>query len=125
MKLTKFTHACVRLESDDGRALVIDPGEWSEEAALDGVRDVLVTHEHFDHLDVEFLTRVAADNPRLQQQDRAAFVEMMHGLNLTMPTHVTEALRTNMSGGKTVSQMLAEAAAHVPFMSLPELLTRV
>jgi len=65
VKLTKFTHACVRLESDDGRALVIDPGEWSEEAALDGVSDVLVTHEHFDHLDVEFLTRVAADNPRL------------------------------------------------------------
>ena len=65
MRLTKLGHACVRLESDDGRALVIDPGEWSEEAALDGVRDVLVTHEHFDHLDVEFLTRVAADNPRL------------------------------------------------------------
>src|SRR5207248_6112504 len=69
--------------------------------------------------------REAVDNPRLQTQDRAAFVEMMRGLNLTMPTHVTEALRTNMSGGKTVSQMLSEAAAHVPFMSLPELLTRV
>jgi rhodanese-related sulfurtransferase len=34
---------------------------------------------------------------------------------------VTEALRTNMSGGKTVSQMLSEAAAMVPFMSLAEL----
>jgi rhodanese-related sulfurtransferase len=46
---------------------------------------------------------------------------MMQSLNLTMPTHVTEALRTNMSGGKTVAQMLAEAAASVPFMSLAEL----
>ncbi len=46
---------------------------------------------------------------------------MMHNLNLTMPTHVTEALRTNMSGGKTVAQMLSEAAAAVPFMSLAEL----
>jgi glyoxylase-like metal-dependent hydrolase (beta-lactamase superfamily II)/rhodanese-related sulfurtransferase len=62
-----------------------------------------------------------ADNPRLQQRDRGTFIEMMRNLNLTMPTHVTEALRTNMSGGKTVSQMLSEAAAMVPFMSLAEL----
>ena len=50
---------------------------------------------------------------------------MMQNLNLTMPTHVTEALRTNMSGGKTVAQMLAEAAAIVPFMSLAELKSRL
>src|SRR5271169_6150356 len=66
-----------------------------------------------------------ADNPRLQNRDRGAFIEMMHSLNQTMPTHVTEALRTNMSGGKTVAQMLAEAAASVPFMSLTELKARV
>lgn len=62
-----------------------------------------------------------AENPRLQKRDRGAFIEMMQNLSLTMPTHVTEALRTNMSGGKTVAQMLAEAAAIVPFMSLVEL----
>jgi glyoxylase-like metal-dependent hydrolase (beta-lactamase superfamily II)/rhodanese-related sulfurtransferase len=62
-----------------------------------------------------------AENPRLQKSDRDAFIEMMQNLNLTMPTHVTEALRTNMSGGKTVAQMLADAAAIVPFMSLDEL----
>jgi glyoxylase-like metal-dependent hydrolase (beta-lactamase superfamily II)/rhodanese-related sulfurtransferase len=62
-----------------------------------------------------------AENPRLQKRDRDSFIEMMQTLNLTMPTHITEALRTNMSGGKTVAQMLAEAAAIVPFMSLAEL----
>ena len=62
-----------------------------------------------------------AENPRLQKSDRFAFIEMMQNLNLTMPTHVTEALRTNMTGGKTVAQMLSEAAATVPFMSLGEL----
>ncbi|HZV92014.1 MAG TPA: MBL fold metallo-hydrolase, partial [Caldimonas sp.] len=64
-------------------------------------------------------------NPRLQQREREAFVAMMKGLELTMPVHITEALRTNMSGGKTVTQMLAEAAAQVSFMSLAELNTRV
>lgn len=64
-------------------------------------------------------------NPRLQRRDRAAFVEMMMQLNLTMPTHITEALRTNMSGGKTVAQLLADAAATVPFMALAELAARI
>ena len=66
-----------------------------------------------------------AENPRLQKRERAGFVDMMRSLNLSMPTHVTEALRSNMSGGKTVAQLLAEAAATVPFMSLAELKTRV
>jgi glyoxylase-like metal-dependent hydrolase (beta-lactamase superfamily II)/rhodanese-related sulfurtransferase len=66
-----------------------------------------------------------ASNPRLQKRERAEFVEMMRQLNLTMPTHVTEALRTNMSGGKTVAALLAQATASVPFMSLAELKARV
>jgi glyoxylase-like metal-dependent hydrolase (beta-lactamase superfamily II) len=69
--------------------------------------------------------RELAGNPRLQKSGRAEFVEMMRNLNLSMPTHLTEALRTNMSGGKTVAQLLAEAAATVPFMSLEELKARV
>jgi glyoxylase-like metal-dependent hydrolase (beta-lactamase superfamily II)/rhodanese-related sulfurtransferase len=64
-------------------------------------------------------------NPRLQQRDRAAFVAMMQGLNLSSPKHLTEALRVNMSGGKSVQQMLNEAAATVPFMSLGELRDRL
>ena len=66
-----------------------------------------------------------ASNPRLQKRDRAEFVEMMRHLNLTAPTHLTEALRTNMTGGKTVAQLLGEAAAKTPFMSLAELAARV
>lgn len=62
-----------------------------------------------------------AENPRLQKKDRAAFVEMMNHLNLSAPTHMTEALRTNMSGGKTVAQLLSDATALVPFMALEEL----
>lgn len=66
-----------------------------------------------------------ASNPRLQKKDRAAFVEMMRGLNLSAPAHLTEALRTNMSGGKTVRQLLAEAARGIPFVSLDELASRL
>lgn len=66
MQLTKFTHACVRL--DDGeRSLVIDPGIFSEvDEALDGVSTVLVTHEHVDHLDADKLRAAAGRDPRLR-----------------------------------------------------------
>jgi glyoxylase-like metal-dependent hydrolase (beta-lactamase superfamily II)/rhodanese-related sulfurtransferase len=70
------------------------------------------------------LAEEIANNPRLQVRDRPAFIELMRNLNLSMPTHITEALRTNMSGGKTVAQMLSNAAASVPFMSLAELNAR-
>jgi glyoxylase-like metal-dependent hydrolase (beta-lactamase superfamily II) len=66
-----------------------------------------------------------AENPRLQKTERAEFVAMMQALDLAAPTHLTEALRTNMSGGKTVAQLLSEAAAKVPFMSLEELAGRL
>lgn len=71
------------------------------------------------------LERELAGNPRLQKRERAAFVEMMGSLNLSMPTHLTEALRTNMSGGKTIAQLLSEAAAKVSFMSMEELKDRI
>jgi L-ascorbate metabolism protein UlaG (beta-lactamase superfamily) len=54
MLIVKYTHACVRLE-DGGRVLVIDPGIWSEPAALDGAEAVLVTHEHIDHVNMQLL----------------------------------------------------------------------
>ncbi|MGA0603504.1 MBL fold metallo-hydrolase [Caulobacter sp. KR2-114] len=66
-----------------------------------------------------------AGNPRLQKTERAAFVEMMEHLDLAAPTHLTEALRTNMSGGKSVAQLLAEAAAKAPFMSIADLNERL
>ncbi len=62
MRLTKFSHSCVRLEHDDA-VLVIDPGTLSEREALDGVDAVLITHEHFDHLDTEALADALGKRP--------------------------------------------------------------
>jgi glyoxylase-like metal-dependent hydrolase (beta-lactamase superfamily II)/rhodanese-related sulfurtransferase len=69
--------------------------------------------------------REKAENPRLQQRDRAAFVEHMRTLDLGMPDHLTEALRTNRTGGKTVAQLLDEAARGIAFMSMEEVRDRL
>ena len=61
-----------------------------------------------------------AGNPRLQQRERKAFVDLMRGLDIAMPQHLSEALRTNRTGGKTVKQMIAEAGRAIAFMSMNE-----
>lgn len=64
-------------------------------------------------------------NPRLQKTERAEFVAMMRTLDMKAPTHLTEALRVNMSGRKSVAQLLSEASSSVPFISMNELSTRI
>lgn len=66
-----------------------------------------------------------ASNPRLQKKARVDFVALMKGLDLKMPDHLTEALRTNCSGGKTVAQLIAEASRDVVFMSMDEVKARL
>ncbi|MFC4112446.1 MBL fold metallo-hydrolase [Nonomuraea zeae] len=60
MELTKFDHACVRVEKN-GKTLVIDPGAFSKGPVLDGADVVLITHEHFDHVDVDRLKAASPD----------------------------------------------------------------
>lgn len=90
---------------------------------LDPSLEVYPAHE-YKNRPHSTLAQELESNPRLQKRGRAEFVDMMRNLNLSMPTHVTEALRTNLSGGKTINQLLAEAAATVSFMSLAELKSR-
>ncbi|MBT2595843.1 MBL fold metallo-hydrolase [Arthrobacter sp. ISL-72] len=66
MKLTKYTHACIRLEKD-GQVLVLDPGTFSETGqALDAAGAVLITHEHDDHVDVPAVVSALEGNASLQ-----------------------------------------------------------
>jgi len=64
MRLTKFGHACVRLDTAEG-AVVIDPGDFSPDADLDSAADVLVTHEHADHIDVDRVATAVRAGARL------------------------------------------------------------
>jgi L-ascorbate metabolism protein UlaG (beta-lactamase superfamily) len=59
MRITKFGHACVRLETD-GAVVVLDPGGFTEPEAVDGATAVLITHEHADHYDPDHLRRTDA-----------------------------------------------------------------
>lgn len=79
MRLKKYTHSCVRIEHD-GAVLVIDPGTFTERAALDGVDAVLITHEHVDHLDVDALADALAKRPTVTVHTNPAVVSKLDAL---------------------------------------------
>jgi hypothetical protein len=91
---------------------------------LDGNLRVYPAHDYKGR-EHSTLAHEVAQNPRLAQRDRSAFIELMRALDLDAPTHLTEALRTNHSGGKTVAGLIAEAAEKVPFMSMQEVKRRL
>ncbi|REE02648.1 MBL fold metallo-hydrolase [Citricoccus muralis] len=72
--LTKYGHACIRLERD-GRRLVVDPGNFTDvPVALDGAEHILVTHEHADHLDDGPVLEYLAAHPDVTVRAPAAAV---------------------------------------------------
>ncbi len=64
MKITKFGHSCALIEEGDVRIL-FDPGAYSEgrQNNLQNVDAILITHEHQDHIDLESVKALAANNP--------------------------------------------------------------
>lgn len=78
MRLTKFGHACVRLEHE-GRRLVIDPGTYTEPESLDGADAILVSHEHEDHADVDQIAAACAANPDLTVRGPTGWADTVRG----------------------------------------------
>ena len=69
MRITKFTHSCVRVEKH-GSVLVLDPGNFSSpeeiREALEGAEYLMVTHEHPDHYFREPVHEVLNDHTDIQ-----------------------------------------------------------
>jgi len=63
MRVTKYEHACLRLERD-GSQLIIDPGVFTSPLDdLDRTVAVVLTHEHPDHWTPEHLRRIREHAP--------------------------------------------------------------
>src|SRR3954471_19594983 len=79
MELIKYGHACVVL-CEGERRVVIDPGAFSEPAALDGAGAVLITHEHSDHFEPERLRAAMDAHPHLQVWTHRSVAAQLEGL---------------------------------------------
>jgi L-ascorbate metabolism protein UlaG (beta-lactamase superfamily) len=78
MKLTKYEHACVVFEKE-GASFVIDPGSFSQNAAqiISDTQAILLTHEHFDHVNEAAIKGALADRPDLRVYAPAAMAETL------------------------------------------------
>jgi L-ascorbate metabolism protein UlaG (beta-lactamase superfamily) len=85
MRFLKYSHACVRVESD-AAVLVIDPGGLTEREALDGADAVLITHEHFDHLDVDALADELGKRPSVRIYTHPAVATQLGDLSDAVTT---------------------------------------
>lgn len=111
MKLTKFAHACVRVEKD-GKVLLVDPGSFSEDAAFEKADAILVTHEHQDHLDID---RVAAlDAPVYTNAGVAAQLTALGDR-----VHVVEGGQSFEAAGFSVSAYGKDHAVILPEWGVP------
>ncbi|MFF5226111.1 MBL fold metallo-hydrolase [Dactylosporangium sp. NPDC000521] len=97
MLITKFTHACLRIEHDGG-VLVIDPGVFTEAEALDGADAVLITHEHMDHVDIDALR--ALKRPELTVHTHADVEAQLSDLDADV--YAVEPGDTFVAAGMTV-----------------------
>jgi L-ascorbate metabolism protein UlaG (beta-lactamase superfamily) len=82
MRIVHYGHACVVLETEKARVL-LDPGVFSE--GFDAEREldaVLITHQHFDHLDEKRLPSLLQANPRARLYADPGSAETLRKLRL-------------------------------------------
>ncbi len=79
MELIKHGHACVVL-CEGERRLVIDPGVFTDPAALTGASAVLLTHEHPDHFAPDRLRAAMDADPALEVYTNASVAGLLDGL---------------------------------------------
>lgn len=77
MKITKFVHACLLVETPDRTAL-FDPGTMSETALgadkLSRLDDIFITHEHSDHFSLNLVKQLVQKFPQVRITSTAPVV---------------------------------------------------
>lgn len=89
MKITKYVHSCLLVE-DQGRVAVIDPGMFSVGSgvvdALQRLDDIIITHEHPDHLDLNLFRHLVSRFPQAQIYSNPATAIKLRALGVSVFT---------------------------------------
>lgn len=88
MKVSKFGHSCVLIE-DMGARVMFDPGSYSElPDQAPNVDAVLITHRHFDHLNIDNLSLLMQANPHAKVVCNSEVASEL--VELKFPTQIVE-----------------------------------
>jgi len=109
MQLTHYGHACVLVDTGTARILV-DPGAFSTGfESLTGLDAVLVTHQHFDHVEPERLASVRRANPSAR-----LIVDSQTASELSLDAETVEPGQTLSVAGATVEVLGGDHAVIHP-----------
>ena len=86
MKITKFTHACLKIENE-GSTLWIDPGNFSEDFIASKAEAVVITHLHDDHCHKPNIERLLNLNSDIKLFSTSEVAEKLDGLDVTVVRH--------------------------------------
>jgi L-ascorbate metabolism protein UlaG (beta-lactamase superfamily) len=86
MKITKLTHACLKLENKS-RRIWIDPGNFTKEFLPEKAEAVIITHLHDDHCHQPNIEKLLELNPDTKIFSTAEVKEKLEGLDVTVVQH--------------------------------------
>ena len=119
MELTKHEHACVAFEKE-GASFVIDPGAFSPNAAdiISGAEAVLLTHEHFDHVNEAAISAALAARPDLRVYAPASLADTF-GANPGQFTAVSAGDELKVAGFTVSVHGTTHASIHADIPTVP------
>jgi L-ascorbate metabolism protein UlaG (beta-lactamase superfamily) len=86
MKVTKYVHACLLVETPE-RVALFDPGVMSTSSIsvdqLIGLDDIFITHAHQDHFDIEFIQKLVTKFPDVRITSTPEVVAQLKDAGLT------------------------------------------
>jgi len=86
MKITKFSHACLKLEHN-GKSIWIDPGNFSEDFKPAVAEATVITHLHDDHCDQSKIAELLELNPKMRIFSTSEVAKKLEGIDVEVVYH--------------------------------------
>jgi L-ascorbate metabolism protein UlaG (beta-lactamase superfamily) len=93
LKITKYVHSCLLVETDD-RVAIFDPGAMSQSAfnidELNSLDDIFITHVHQDHLSIPFVKDLVGKFPNVRITGTKEVVDALQAEGIRAHTEESE-----------------------------------
>jgi L-ascorbate metabolism protein UlaG (beta-lactamase superfamily) len=93
MKITKFVHSCLLVETSD-RVALFDPGMMSSSAlsidAINRLDDIFITHIHGDHFDEQVVQKLVTKFPKVRITSTPEVVAKLQELGIQASDQASE-----------------------------------